>query len=196
MKTRCMAQVCFLVTVAVQGAAGQKAYPIEASQAVLALAAKGVEASVQQVSMVANVVASQPHPTLGVLAVGHLGLSDASANGSGARFWVKLGCQEAGVCLPFYAMVALPTGDTAALIEGLRNAGKMKGVGIKHDKGFTIPAGARATLVLEGSHSRVEIPVVALEPGMAGSEIRIATPDRRNSYRAIVVGPGVLKGYL
>ncbi len=99
------------------------------------------------------------------------------------------------MCLPFYAMVALPAGDTAPL-EGLRDAGKMKCVGMNHDSGFTIPAGAHATLVLEGSQSRIKIPVVALESGMAGTKIRIATPDRRNFYRAIVVGPDLLKGYL
>jgi hypothetical protein len=191
-----VAQLCFVAAVAVHAAAGQKAYTIEASQAVLALSAKGVEASAQQISLVANVVASQPHPALEALAVGPLEGAGASANGAGARFWVKLGCQDAGVCLPFYAMVTLPVGDSADLIEGLRGAGKIKGPGMKHDSSFTIPAGAHATLVLEGSQSRVEIPVVTLEPGMAGSEIRIATPDHRNFYRATVVGPGLLKGLL
>ena len=196
MKSRGMAQLCFVVAVAVHAAAGQKAYPIKASQAVLALSAKGVDVSALQVSMAANVVANQPHPVLEALAVGPREVTEDSANASGVRIWVKLGCREAGVCLPFYVMVALPAGDNAPLIEGLRKAGNMTGVGMKHDGGVTMPAGAHATLVLEGSHSQIEIPVITLEPGMAGSEIRIATPDRRNFYRATVIGPGLLKGLL
>jgi hypothetical protein len=179
--------------VAVHAVTGQETYPIGTSQAVAALSAKGIAVPGEDVSMTANVVASQPHPALEVLAAGSISGSEVSQRASGSRFWVKLGCQVAGVCLPFYALVTLPAVDVSPWIDGLRS---MASASAKPKISFAVQAGARATLILEDGRSRVEMPVVALERGVIGSEIRVATPDRKNSYRVTVVGPGLLKGSL
>jgi flagella basal body P-ring formation protein FlgA len=57
-------------------------------------------------------------------------------------------------------------------------------------------AGSRATLLLEGDHVHIQVPVVCLQNGAVGQTIRVASPDHKQTYVAQVTGNNVLRGRL
>lgn len=147
------------------------------SQAIIkALAQKGFEAS--DISLLANVVATEQNPVLDIQSMEPLGLH---------RSTLRLACHTPAACLPFYAIATLPAqsqSPTAALIHHTTT--------LKPPP--TMRAGAHATLSLDNGSALVRMTVVSLERGSTGQTIRVATPDRKRIYRAEIVSADFLKG--
>ena len=61
---------------------------------------------------------------------------------------------------------------------------------------IVIRSGSSATLLLDGGHVHIRIPVTCLENGSTGQTIRATDKDRRRVYKAQVVANGVLQGRL
>jgi hypothetical protein len=146
----------------------------------------------RQVSLLARVVATEPHPVLDILTVGPLGDRSSGKQPGGASI-VKLACHNAATCLPFYVSVswaAGPLGGPAGVSAETRSAGNNL---LSPKAAITMRAGTRATLLMDDDRSHIQISVISLENGIAGNKIRVASADRKQVYIAEVVSASLLK---
>jgi hypothetical protein len=167
----------------------QGRFALTAGQIADTLSGKGMQVADRQVSLLANVVASEPHPLLDVLSVEPLG---DRWNGQHAeqRSLVKLACHMPGMCLPFYAIVSWAGGTAGSAAGSSSIAGN---VALKPRATVTMRAGTHATLVMDDDRAHIQIAVVSLESGAVGHRIRVASPDHKQFYIGEVVSANLLK---
>jgi hypothetical protein len=172
-------------------------YPISVEQIAQTLSESGMQVKPANVSLGMHVVASKLDPDLNMLEV-----RPATSTRGRKTMWVRIGCKESGVCLPFYATVAWD-GDLADLQKELRPASlqtstaKTDSPPAIHTGTVSPPAmhaGTHATLVIASDRSRIKLSVIALQNGSIGQVIRVASPDHKQIYRAEVLGANLLKG--
>lgn len=94
-------------------------------------------------------------------------------------------------CLPFYVLVhdtqlehnhaAFPRSSTNGTSAAVRPL---------------IVRGTPVTLLMEGANSRIILPVVSLEGGRQGEIIKVASPDRKRTYRAEIVSNTTVRSTL
>lgn len=112
-------------------------------------------------------------------------------------------CAKGGECLPFNAIVdgvsstvlsaklRRPTG--AALDDSTSGRAavppEIKSPVAERDKssGAILKAGTRVRLVIRSGHMEIHMPVLAMESGAAGKEVRLCSLDRKKSFRATVI---------
>lgn len=167
-------------------------FPLTPHLVAQTLTGNGIQTTDEQVSLLANVVASEPDPVLDVLSIEALGDRSPGKHRE-SRSLVKMGCREPGVCLPFYSIVSkLETQDSSAptVLKLALDAGN---AARKLNSGFVIRVGAHATLVMDDARAHVEVAVVSLENGAAGHTIHVATPDHKQVYLAEVVSASLLR---
>ncbi len=138
-----------------------------------------------QVSLLANVVASEPNPLLDIVSVEPLSDRWAGQHAE-PRSLVKLACHLPGTCLPFYAVASLP----AVAAGSTPPAGVAT---LKPNAAIAMRAGTRAMLVMDDARSHIQVAVVCLESGAVGHRIRVASPDHKQIYIAEVISANVLK---
>ncbi len=164
-------------------------FALTVEQVAQALSGKGISIASEQVSLLANVVAAEPHPLLDVLAVERLG-DRWSGQHAEPRSLIKLACHAQATCLPFYAIVSWPGGAAgSASVPSLAAAD----AALKPSGAITMRAGAHATLVMDDDRSHIQIAVVSLENGAIGHRIRVASPDHKQIYIGEVVSANLLK---
>lgn len=116
------------------------------------------------------------------------------------RFRIRLSCAQVGECLPFVVTV-----QTTSSSGGLHDLAALQG----HITAPTTPraspgqriavhllAGSRATLLMEDIHMRIAVPVIAIDSGLPGEEVRVTSLDRKQTFRAVVADARTVKGEL
>jgi len=166
----------------------QDRFAITADQVARAVSAGGIEVAGGQVSLLANVVATEPKPLLDVLSVETLG-DKWSGGHSGTNFWIKLACHTPGECLPFYAIVSLPRESDGRAPD--KSDAPL--TALKSNVAITMRAGAHATLVMDDDLAHIQIAVISLENGITGHRIRVASPDHKQVYVAEVINASLLR---
>jgi hypothetical protein len=170
----------------------QDRFPLAAHLVAQSLSVNGIQIADQQVTLLAQVVATEPNPALDILSVAPLG-DQFSSKHSEAHSLVKLACHLPGRCLPFYAIVSRPEG-TAGRATGSSGAPAAYGNGaLKPNAEFTIKAGAHATMVMDDDRAHIQVAVITLENGITGHRIRVASPDHKQIYIAEVVSASLLR---
>ena len=156
------------------------------------LTAQGIQIGDEQISLPANVVATEPSPLLDVLSVGALGDQQPDDRLVG-RSWVKLACHQPGTCLPFYVIVTLPESAVRESAGSPNVVTDAMSARLKAKVAITMPVGAHATLVMDDNRSHIQVSVISLENGVVGHRIRVASEDRKQTYVAEVVSASLLK---
>jgi hypothetical protein len=115
---------------------------------------------------------------------------------SDARIRVKLACESVGDCQPFLVIV-----HSQSTEQGLSGLAKLqKAVDTDPRTRISLPgrlqAGQRATFVLEDSQMLISMPVVLIDTGGPGVEVRVSTLDRKQTFRGVVSRSGVVRGSL
>jgi len=172
-------------------------FTLTADQVARALSERGAPVAGQQVDLLANVVASEPYPSLDVLIVEPLATQRLGKSIDGDRTLVKMACHEPGKCLPFYAIVLWPKGLPAneSTVSGSR-PGMVLNSANRSNTAITMRAGTHATLVMDDGRSHIQVAVITLESGVLGHSIRVASPDHKQVYTAEVVSASLLRrGY-
>jgi hypothetical protein len=165
-------------------ASPEKVYPLTARLVARALTDKGMQTADEQVVLPARVVATEPYPALDILSVEPLP-DAAGAKTAAARSTIKVACRTPQSCVPFFAIVTgLQAATTPVNPAALPN----------QLAAITMRAGTHAILVIEDQQVHIEVVVVTLENGATGKWIRVASPDRKQFYRAEVVSPYQLRG--
>jgi len=114
-----------------------------------------------------------------------------TTNSSAGTVKVKLRCQDNHECLPFYVLVHRL--DKLNISSARLKAVSAAAADVPQN---VIRGGEHATLILESPDSRMSLPVICLQSGILGQTIRVASPDHRQLFDAVVVAPGKLKGSL
>jgi hypothetical protein len=169
----------------------QYRFAITAQEVAQTLSDRGVRVENQQVTLLARVVATDPHPVLDVIRVEPVGGRPAKGN-TEARSLVKLACHMPGTCLPFFAMVNFQD-EVVEAAPGVSRVSLAPKERLKSLAPIAIRAGAHATLVIDDGRSHIEMSVISLESGNVGSRIRAASPDHKQIYIAEVVSANMLK---
>jgi Chaperone for flagella basal body P-ring formation len=118
-------------------------------------------------------------------------VEDARAwTGSTAR--IRLRCRTAGECLPFVTMVTWPSESAMRNAVQSLQASTVKSKTNVSDR-ILVKSGAKLTLLIDGDHSQISMPVVALQSGRAGQTIRVVSSDRSHFYSAQIVNREVVR---
>ena len=167
-------------------------FPLTADKIVRTLADRGMQIADGQVSMLANVVATEENPMLDVVSAEPLGVRLAQGR-SEAHSLIKLACRMPGTCLPFYVIVNAQntTASNAAVSSSAALAPLMASP--KLNIPITMRAGTHATLIMDDNRAHIQVSVISLENGHTGDKIHVASPDRKQVYVAEVVGANLLK---
>jgi hypothetical protein len=193
MRARCIA-VFILLAMGFSGWAqsqSQDCFALNPQQVARALSDRGMQIAQDHISLLANVVATEPHPVLDVLSFESLGIRWSSGHAE-AHSLVKLGCHLPGKCLPFYAIVSWPEGTTAPG-GGAGTPFASANNKLKANAAITMRVGTHAMLEMDDQRSHVKVSVISLENGNAGDRIRVSSPDRKQVYTAEVIGANLLK---
>jgi hypothetical protein len=162
--------------------------PISASQVAEAITSSGTAVNAGQVQFLAQVDAAREDASLRVVSV--KGSIDGATD-------VKLRCQDNRECLPFYVLIhnARPARFTDGYAKPVSIATRSGSADNTSSAGL-MRSGDRATLILEEADFRISMPVICLEAGMRGQQIRVASKDGRRFYKGEVMSSGILKGRL
>jgi hypothetical protein len=169
----------------------QSHFALTAQQVARVLSDRGMPITGDHVSLLANVVATEPHPVLDILSVKPWG-NGAGGPQAASRSLVKLACRSTDVCLPFYAVVTGP--DVPAKAAPTKSVSYPVATGIGRSTfNSVMRAGTEAILILDDKRSHVQLRVISLQNGNAGDRIRVSTPDHKQFYVAEVVNAYLLK---
>lgn len=166
-----------------------EAVPLDSQQIAAVLAQNGIRVAEGQVELLTEIRATRADPAMEVMAVEPW--QQASAK-------IRLRCRQREECLPFYVLVRWTSrreSETALGQWAVSEPHSTLPRGSQHGP-WLVRNGERATLILEGEHSRVQLPVVCLANASAGTRIRVSSTDRKRIYVAEVVGNQLLKGGL
>lgn len=180
--------LALFAALALPAAAAPARNPITTAQIADAIGASGAKVTPQQVTLLAEVVATTANPALRVQSVERWG---------DGRMMVRLECASSDQCLPFLVAVRL-TNETEAR-PLLANAGRSPGA-VSHAKPassvYVLRNGSPAILVLDGEHMHIQLTVICLENGAVGQTVRVTSSDHLRTYTAEVVNGTVVKGRL
>ena len=144
------------------------------------LAASGIPLTPEQLELLCTVAATQASPRLRVVSVDALDASSARA---------RLQCESSSVCLPFYVVLHWRTTDDAhAAINAWGGSARPKSQSVE----LLVHSGKLATMIFEGQNVRITQPVLCLQNGSRGQQIRVASEDRQRIWWARVTGKGIV----
>ena len=158
---------------------------ITPAQIAAAISGAGMPISADQVTLLADVVATKPSPALVVESMQPWG---------DRRMKVRVSCAASEECLPFFVSVRLGQPSASQSASVTSSTGTLRSE--TDPKSFVVRSGARAILLLDGGHVHIRIAVVCLENGAAGQTIRVASTDHRQTYMAKVIDQAVLRASL
>jgi hypothetical protein len=174
-------------------------YSVDEQMVAGALGKQGIAVTSAQVLLPMRITAAEPAPSLVVL---------RTQKARDGKVQVQMRCTEAKDCLPFLVTLDLPHADAEQLLRLSRPASPNESVvsvsadgelapGKSAQPGSTAPVlrkGQRLVLWMDQGHIEIHIPVVALESGAPGQQVRVATADRKSLYRAFVLDADNAKG--
>lgn len=159
---------------------------VSASAVAEALAAAGMPVTAGRVHLPGVVTARTKAPTLK--------LTGAQQRAGGALA-VRVACQTAGECMPFFATVD-PEGDHDVLAAFAARRFAPAPTAALRPGAAGITVGALVTLQLADTQMRIDLPAVAIDTGAPGAEVRVSSLDRKHTWRAVVVDAKTVRGGL
>ncbi len=167
--------------------AGNGRSPLLLEEITAALQKAGLTVTAPQIEIPSSLTATRQSPALQVTAAELL---------PDNRLRVRLACVQVSECQPFLAMVTLPEKANALeTISALRSSFPAS-LPIQTGQSRGLRAGQRATLLMEDEHMRIALPIVSIDSGPIGSEVRVSSLDRKKSFRGIVLDAATVRGSL
>jgi Chaperone for flagella basal body P-ring formation len=160
-------------------AADNSRTPISRDWILGVLDASGINITPDQMEQLSSVTAAGPNPRLKVVSVEVLdGESDK----------VRLQCEQPNTCLPFY--VLLHWGQPGSRQDGRTTQPAL------HPENMLVRSGKAAILVFEGDFLRMTLPVMCLQNGGLGQQVRVLNKETKKTYWARVTALGVVTSVL
>jgi hypothetical protein len=163
-------------------------HPITAQQVSSALNAAGLQVTASQITLPGAIVATTAEPVLRTQSIQPM--PDHSTV-------VRIECENSSECLPFFVKLHLGQNRDQAAVSAPMDQPLPAGIGqLSSRRSALVHSGSRATLLLEGQHVQIRIPVVCIENGGLGQKVRVRGAENRQVYVAEVVDAALLKGTL
>jgi hypothetical protein len=160
--------------------------PITADEVATALNLAGMRATGKQVVLPADLVATSSTPVLKVESMELWGDHQLKA---------RISCVKSEECLPFF--VTVRGSQTEAVVPVVADHSAAAILRETSDSiSVVLHAGSRATLLLEGGHVHIQLPVVCMQNGTVGQTIRVSSPDHKQTYVAQITSANLVKGRL
>jgi len=159
-------------------AADNSRTPISREQILSVLNFSGVHIKPDQVEQLSTVTTAEPNPRLKVVSIDVL---------DGETDKVRLQCEQVGSCLPFF--VLLHWGQT-----GRQNGRTTQPA--QQAENILVRSGKAAVLVFEGDFLRMTLPVMCLQNGGLGQQVRVLNKETKKTYWARVTALGVVTSVL
>lgn len=167
----------------VAGDAAAIRYVISTSAVAAAIKEAGLPVVAARVHLPGAVSARAAAPALKINA--------AEQRGNGALA-VRVACRNPAECMPFFATVDAAEDHEALAafaarsFPSTREAARTTGAGVA--------VGARVRLELVDAQMHIELPVIAIDTGAPGVEVRVASLDRKHTWRGVVVDATTVRG--
>jgi hypothetical protein len=159
-------------------AADNSRTPISREQILSVLNSSGLHVTPDQMEQLSSVSASEPKPRMKVVSIDVLdGESDK----------VRLQCEQPNTCLPFF--VLLHWGQ-----PGRQNGRTTQPA--SQPENVLVRSGKAAVLVFEGDFLRMTLPVMCLQNGGLGQQVRVLNKETKKTYWARVTALGVVTSVL
>ncbi len=162
-------------------------YPLTADAVAGALTAAGAPVTAADITMPSALTCMSLAP--------HLTLQSTGLSGP-AQLRVRVTCAGAGQCLPFMVLADLHDPTTALAAHQKLTPQPPSSQLAQHAAANVLRAGQHATLLLEDGHMRISLPVISIDTGATGTEIRVASLDRKQTYRGTVTDADTVRGAL
>ena len=162
-------------------------YTIPNTVIAAALSAEGLDASADHLHLAAPLTAATASPRLRI--------ASAEARPDGT-LQLRLLCRSSVECLPFFVTITSAP-DSAGLLGklALRQASSRAATSsLEHPSGIAV--GAHITLLLTDPQMHLRFPALAIDAGTPGTEIRVSSLDRKQTWRATVVDATTVQGGL
>ena len=163
------------------GAVGAR-YAITATAVSAALAEAGLPVTEARLHLPGAVTAHADGASLKITA------AEQRANGS---LDVRFACRKPVACMPFFVAIDA-WGDPAAMAAFAAHKWAAHEAAPAAEAG--IATGARVTLQLTDTQMRIQLPAVAIDTGVPGAEVRVASLDRKHTWRGVVVDAATVRG--
>lgn len=183
--------LCFLT--AVPYATAQKAqkvqprFPITSADLVAALQQAGLPVSGLTVQLPVAITAREQATALDVR---------AAVRVSAKSLRLRVECRPVTSCVPFFAAVEFASDQAAQTALNLLHAGPGRLAPVNTAEMPQVSAGHRAVLLMQGGHTHITLPVIAIDTGHTGEEVRVTTLDRKQTFRGIVGAGDTVNGEL
>ncbi len=151
------------------------------------LSAAGVTVAANDLDVPAAVTSSSPAPALRLT-----GAQPVDNDHLRLRFI----CDVPGQCLPFFVVLQSRGIGAAERLASQFTLKVSAGQPIKEQGGTVLHAGTPAMLLIETHHMRITIPVVSIDTGAPGTEVRVASLDHKQIYRGVVGDNSIVRGNL
>ncbi len=154
---------------------------------VMTLRNAGLAVDAQQIAMPPGLIAAEEQPALTI---------ESAELQPGGSVRVRLNCNTHTACRPFYVAVSFPTTELSA--EGLATLWLATAQAEPAPKRMTavLRPGEQTSLVLEDRQMRINLPVIAIDSGSIGTEVRVVSLDHKTTFRTVVVSPTLVRGVL
>jgi hypothetical protein len=165
--------------------ADNPAMPISRSWVVSEMVSSGVRIAPGQLELLSSVTATESNPRLKLISVEAL---------DGESSKVRLQCKSSDTCLPFLVIVhwgqAGKTQNPLSLPSGRKTQPALA------PEEMLVRSGKPATLVFEGAHFRVTLPVRCLQNGGQGQRVKVISTEGKRTYLGRVTGRGIVTSVL
>jgi Chaperone for flagella basal body P-ring formation len=178
-------------------------YPISEAMVALAMQTKGLDVKPSEVHLPMILSAAGESPQLEIASAERL---------DDGRLRVQLRCRNATECLPFNATLDVPAGAISQEVGVLKalsgapisaSARALHATGVDqtrllnaeaHSAATALRVGSHVTLVLTGGHMQINLPAIAMDSAAPGTDVRVCTPDRKQTFHGTVVDATTVKG--
>ena len=173
-----LAALLLAAAIAPARAAGNSRTPISREQILSVLDSSGIHITPDQMEQLSSVTTAEPKPRLKVVSIDVLdGESDK----------VRLQCEQPSSCLPFF--VLLHWGQPG------RERGRTTQPTLQPEN-VLVHSGKAVVLVFEGDFLRMTLPVICLQNGGLGQQVRVLNKETKKTYWARVTALGVVTSVL
>lgn len=166
--------------------AARARFPLNSGDIVTTLEAAGLSVTASQLELPPSLSATSQDPAL------HLASAEVLADG---RLRVRLLCKS-NECLPFFVMVHLGARDAPLAEIAALNSSIRADAPIKEPNGPALRVGERTIFLMDDDHMRIALPVVSIDSGAVGSEVRVSSLDHKKIFHGIVLSSRAVQGNL
>lgn len=162
-------------------------FPLTSMTVTTALGAAGLNVTPSQIALPLQLTTESANPILHVTGAELVSTS---------RLRIRLACDSSRDCLPFFALVDIKSTNPGLRFISSMHSSSTPDLPIRTGTASAIQAGQHAMLLMEDDHMQISVPIISIDSGAIGKEVRVSSLDRKITYQATVISGQVVRGIL